>query len=153
MNRRILNLALCSIGISSFSSACADKETARVVRLYPDKIKNLEDLIREIKIGAADRMPSNFKIEDIYKKLAEAFVEHAQDAIQAGISIPNAIRDKIPLKKRVVVPALMIFTMWGIQFIIPIATFFNVILGSIAVMGVFIYTAISAVVSKPKVSA
>lgn len=152
MNRRILNSVIFSAGFVSLLTACTGKEKTRVVRLDPEKIKSLDDLIREIKIGAGDKLPQNLDVRDIYKRLAEAFVEYAHDAIQAGVNIPNAIRNKLPMNKKVVIPALMIFTMWGVQFIIPIASFFNAILGSIAVMGIFIYTAITSVNAKPKVN-
>lgn len=153
MIRRSLSLGAACFIIFPIFMGCAEKEKTKIVYLDPNKIKNLDDLVREIKIGASDRLPSNIELHEIYKKLADAFVEYSQDALQAGIAIPSIIRDKLPKKKKIVVPAMMIFTLWGIKFIIPIATFFNAVLGSLAVMAVFISAAITSALSSSRPSA
>lgn len=152
MIRRSLNFGAACLIISPILIGCAEKEKAKIVYLDSNKIKNLDDLVREIKIGASDRLPSNIEVHEIYRKLADAFVEYSKDALQAGIEIPNIIRDKLPKRKKVIVPAMMIFTLWGVKFIVPISTFFNAILGSLAVMSVFILTAINSALAKPNPS-
>ncbi len=142
-NRRNYLTLLCAPVFFQLNG-CASTEEIPIVKLNPDKIKTLDDLIREIKQSAGTRLPKDVDLKVIYRELAEAFVEFAQDAISLGAKIPEEIIKRLPLKKKATVPVLMIFVLWGIQFVVPIATFFNAILGSLAVMLLFIIAALKA---------
>ncbi len=117
-------------------------EEMQAYKLNPGNINNLQDLIQEMKINAGSKAPKEIKLEKVYEVLATAFVDYADAAISLGIKFPESISKRLPLKKKVVVPALMILTLWGIQFILPISIFFKVIIGSLGVMYVFIASAI-----------
>ena len=117
-------------------------EEIQAYKLNPDNIKNLQDLIQEMKLSAGSKAPKEINLKEVYKVLAAAFVDYAHDAIRLGIKLPESISKRLPLQKKIAVPALMIFTLWGIKFILPIASFFKVILGSLGVMYVFIAAAI-----------
>ena len=142
MHRRHWVTLICAPIMVQLAS-CANTDEIHVVNLNPEKIKNLHDLIREIKQVAGNRAPKDLDISEIYSALADAFVKYAQDAISLGAKIPEEITRRLPLKKKVVapilaVPAMMVFTLWNIQFVIPIALFFDIILGALVVMLVFI---------------
>lgn len=117
-------------------------EELQAYKLNPDNIRNLQDLIQEMKLSAGSSAPKEINLKEVYKVLATAFVNYAHDAIRLGIKLPESIAKRLPLQKKVAVPALMIFTLWGVQFIIPIASFFKVILGSLGVMYFYIAAAI-----------
>lgn len=117
-------------------------EEIQAYKLNPDNIKNLQDLIEEMKLSAGSKAPKEINLKEVYKVLATAFVDYAHDAIRLGIKLPESIAKRLPLQKKTVVPALMIFTLWGVKFILPISTFFKVVLGSLGVMYVFIAAAI-----------
>ncbi len=117
-------------------------EEIQAYKLNADNIKNLQDLIQEMKLSAGSKAPKEINLKEVYKVLATAFVDYAHDAISLGIKLPESISKRLPLQKKVVVPALMIFSLWGVKFILPISTFFKVILGSLGVMYVFISAAI-----------
>jgi hypothetical protein len=131
-------------------NGCASTEEIPIINLNPEKIKSLEDLVREMKQAAGKRTPKDVDLNAIYKTLADAFVEYAQEAISLGAKIPDEIVKRLPLKRKVVVPALMIFPLWGVQFVIPITVFFNAILGSLSVMLLFIAAAIRETMRKTK---
>ena len=149
-NRRRHCLALLFSPFVMQLNGCASTEEIPIVNLNPDKIKTLDDLISEIKQAAGKRTPKDVDLNAIYRTLADAFVEYAQDAITLGAKIPDEIVKRLPLKKKVVVPAIMIFPLWGIQFVIPITIFFNAILGSLSVMLLFIAAAIKDTLQKSK---
>jgi hypothetical protein len=131
-------------------NGCASTEEIPIINLNPEKIKSLEDLVREMKQAAGKRTPKDVDLNAIYKTLADAFVEYAQEAISLGAKIPDEIVKRLPLKRKVVVPALMIFPLWGVQFVIPITVFFNAILGSLSVMLLFIAASIRETMRKTK---
>ena len=146
MHRRQCFALICAPLVAQLT-ACASTDEIPVVNLNPEKIKNLSDLVREIKQAAGNRAPKDVSTNEIYSTLADAFVKYAQEAINLGTKIPEEITRRLPLKKKVVapllaVPAMMIFTLWNIQFVIPIALFFDVILGSLVLMLAFIVAAL-----------
>lgn len=66
-------------------------------------------------------------------------------AAENGFKIPQWVLDKLPARK-VVFPILgvMVITLFGIEFLIPVATVITAVLGSIALMATAILAAISA---------
>lgn len=81
---------------------------------------------------------------DFISEFARVFVENARAAAEQGFKIPQWVLDKLPTRK-VVLPALgiMIFTAYGIKFIIPVGAVIAATLGSIGMMGVAILAAIN----------
>jgi hypothetical protein len=83
-------------------------------------------------------------------EFARTFVQYAREAAENGFKIPQWVLDKLPARK-VVVPVLgvMIFTAYGIEFVIPVAPVIVAVLGSIALMTTALVAAISELV-QPK---
>jgi hypothetical protein len=79
---------------------CATKKQAPVIYIDESKVKNLSDLVREITNAIKQAGGPSVTKEDIYKKLAEAFVEYAHEAIALGIPIPESIKNRLPPKKK-----------------------------------------------------
>jgi ABC-type dipeptide/oligopeptide/nickel transport system permease component len=148
-NHRLKFTFLTAIAIAPIISF-GNTDQQKTVFIDANSFKTLDQLIEQIKKAAGDKQPKNIDKNDIYKIFAEAFVKYAKDAIDLGIKIPDEIIKMLPAGKKVMVPALVIFTLWGIKFIVPIAAFFEAILGSIAVMIIFIIAAIGESESKAK---
>lgn len=72
-------------------------------------------------------------------EFARVFVENARAAAEQRFKIPEWVFDRLPMRK-VVLPALgmMIYTMYGIKFVIPIGVIVGAMLESIGVMRVAI---------------
>lgn len=107
-------------------------------------IKSVGHLIEEMRKGAGKFAPKEIDLDEVYQTIADAFVAYARDAIELGIAIPKQIVEKLPLRKKTAVPAMVIFALWGVTFIVPIKAFFDAALGSLVVLGLFIGAAISA---------
>ena len=89
-NRRRHCLALLFCPLVMQLNGCASTEEIPIINLNPEKIKSLEDLVREMKQAAGKRTPKDVDLNAIYKTLADAFVEYAQEAISLGAKILTA---------------------------------------------------------------
>ncbi len=155
MTTRRLQLKMLALVPIAQITACSNTNEVKIVNLDHQRVKNFNDLIREIKLSIGKRSTDNSNDQEIYSILADSFVKHAQEAINLGTKIPEDILNKLPLKRKTVapalaVPAMMFFTISNVQFMIPIALFFDIILGSLGVMLIFILTAINSFTSKDK---
>lgn len=153
MNRRKLLLALASIPLITLSG-CVSNPPKKEVPIEVDvkDVKDVPTLIAAIRKSAGNLLPSAFKDEDFYDSIAEKFVANARAAADLGYKIPQWVLDKLPYKRKVVLPFLGIalFTYAGIAFAVPVSTVILAVLASIVLMTVAIGKAIAALFSDSK---
>lgn len=139
-------MLLATLSLSGCISPKEDQPP--IVVIDPQKVSNLKDLVDTIIKGAGKFAPTSINFDQIYSVLAASFVEKIEDAIKLGIEIPRKILDLLPDFKKTFVPvipagvATMMFSLYGVYYVIPIASLFKVVLGSFLVMFVFIKKAI-----------
>ena len=128
---------------------CATQETkSNTVEVDVTGVDSIPKLIEAIKKAGKGRLPNSIPDSTFISEFARVFVENARAAAEQGFKIPEWVLDKLPAQK-VVFPALgiMMFTAYGINFIIPVGTVIAATLGSIAIMGLAILAAISAMLN------
>ena len=116
-------------------------------------VKTLPDLVGAIRSSAGSYAPQNYDINDIYRALALSFVENAQAIVESGKKIPEEILKRLPLQRKVVAPILVVVTLWGIKFLVPLTVITDIILASIFFMVGFIYWAIDSIKTPNKKTA
>lgn len=128
---------------------CATQETkSNTIEVDVTGVDSIPKLIEAIKKAAKGRLPDSMPDSEFVSEFARVFVENARAAAEQGFKIPEWILDKLPTRK-VVFPALgiMMFTAYGIKFIIPVGAVIAATLGSIGMMGVAIVSAINAMLN------
>lgn len=114
------------------------------VIIEAEGIKTLGQLIEEMRRRAGKFAPQKINLDEVYRIVAEVFVDYARSAIEMGVSIPKEIAERLPLKNKVALPAMVVFALWGVTFIVPIKAFFDAALGSLAALTLFIMAVISS---------
>lgn len=137
LSRRTALSFMLGTGFSAFAAE------AEVVAARMTGVKTLKDLVEAVKLAAGPRRPSRFKVKDVYRAFASAFVENGQEAIRQGIKIPRWIAEKLPGMRKAMVPAMVLIPLWGLIFLVPLAPFFWIILGSLTVLSLYIVDEIS----------
>jgi hypothetical protein len=109
-----------------------------------------QNSFRPLRKPRGGSLPESMPDTSFISEFARTFVQYAREAAENGFKIPQWVLDKLPARK-VVVPVLgvMIFTAYGIEFVIPVATVIVAVLGSIALMTTALVAAISELV-QPK---
>lgn len=115
-----------------------------VISVEMTGVKSLGSLVEAIEAAAGPRMPARVNVRDIYRAFASAFVEYGHAAIAQGVKIPKRIADKMSGLRRVVIPVMVLIPLWGMYFAVPLAIYFEIILGSLAIVGLFITAEISS---------
>ena len=133
--RRTL-LKVLGIGLAyPFSAIAADPD---YVTVDTSKVKNLSDLVDAIKQAAGERLPPRVELREMYRAFAVTFIDYAQDAISQGKKIPNILAKRLPFKRKVFVPIMVVIALWGINFLVPLSIFFDIMLASLVIMWFFI---------------
>lgn len=142
--RSLINGSLALLLMSAFGCATQPPKPTPI-EVDVSGVDSVPKLIQAIKKAAAGRLPDRMPDTEFISEFARTFVENARAAAENGFKIPQWVLDKLPARK-VVFPVLgvMIFTAYGIQFAIPVATVITAVLGSIALMTTAIIAAISA---------
>jgi hypothetical protein len=111
-------------------------------------VDSVPKLIQAIKKAAKGRLPESMPDSEFISQFAHTFVKNARAAADNGFRIPQWVLDKLPARK-VAFPILgvMIFTAYGIKFVIPVSTVITAVLGSIVLMTSAIVSAISELIS------
>lgn len=155
--RRQLLLA----GVSAIClCSCVTPPEPPPIEIKADGIKDVAGLIAAMKSAAGSRLPAKASDESFFRAFALAFVEHAREAADKyNIPVPQWVLDRLPERKVMLpviaaVPALgmVAFELLGISFVIPIGTIFVAVLGSLALMTVFIVWALSSDNPKSKMT-
>lgn len=110
-------------------------------------VTDVPSLIAAIKRAAGGLLPAKMPDKEFYKHFAKVFIENARSAADSGYQVPDWILDRLPQRK-VVLPVLgiAIFTLYGIQFAVPVATIVAAVLASIGLMTLALGAALSAAV-------
>lgn len=97
-------------------------------------VKNLKGLVAAMKEAAGDRAPPKVDLKEVYGALAEAFLDHAHDALERGIEFPSKVRRLLPLRRKVFLPVAVIVPLWGLQFVFELAPFYLAMLASLSIV-------------------
>lgn len=110
-------------------------------------VTDVPSLIAAIKRAAGSLLPTKMPDKEFYPHFAKVFVENARSASDVGYLVPDWILDRLPQRK-VVFPLLgiAIFTLYGIQFAVPVATIVTAVLASIGLMTLALVAALRAAV-------
>ncbi|MEN9493700.1 MAG: hypothetical protein RJA63_4149 [Pseudomonadota bacterium] len=108
-------------------------------------VDTVPKLIDAIKRAGGKWLQDSIPDTEFIKAFAHTFVQNAWAAAENGFKIPQWVLDKLPARK-VVFPILgvMVITLFGIEFLIPVATVITAVLGSMALMATAILAAIGA---------
>lgn len=139
MRRRALLL-----GSLSVHTLASTEESTPALMLDTSHVRTLDDLIAVMRKAAGDRLPANLDVKAFYRAFAKTFVEHAQDAIAAGVKIPRYVREQLPHGRKTVFPILVTVVILGVTFLVPLQVFFEVVVVSLALMWFFIHEEIKA---------
>jgi hypothetical protein len=144
LKRRAVTMALMLSVLPKVNAQGIEADRANTFVIDAGAVKTLADLIGAMKAAAGPLLPSSLPLEEYYKAISKAFVENAHAAAAAGIKgIPPALLAKIP-KRRVVFPILVAVVIMGVTFLVPLQTLVWAVIGSLAVLTVFIHKAIVA---------
>ncbi len=150
MNSRYFLKTLSTLVVLPFIG-CATEQKPEKIIVETKNVKTLSELVDAIRSSAGSYVPQNYDINDIYRALALSFVENAQAVIESGKKIPEEILKRLPLQRKIVVPIMVIVTLWGIKFLVPLSVFIEAIFWSITFMTGFILWAIDSLkTSTPK---
>ena len=110
-------------------------------------VTDVPSLIAAIKRSAGSLLPAKMPDKDFYNHLAKIFIQNARSAADLGYQVPDWILDRLPQRK-VVFPVLgiAIFTLYGIQFAVPVSTIMAAVLASIGLMTLALGAALSSAV-------
>ncbi len=145
--RSLLNGGLALLLTSAFGCSFQPPKP-KPIAVDVTGIDSVPKLIQAIKRAANGKLPASMPDTDFILEFARTFVQNARAAAENGFKIPQWVLDKLPARKVALVPFLgvMIFTAYGIKFVIPVAAVIVAVLGSIALMTTAIVAAISAMV-------
>lgn len=151
--RSLINGAIALLFTSAYgcsSQPPKPKPKPKPIEVDVTRIDSVPKLIQAIKQAAGGRLPESMPDASFISEFARTFVQNARAAAENGFNIPQWVLDKLPARK-VVVPVLgvMLFTAYGIQFVIPVATVVVAVLGSMALMTTAIVVAIREII-QPK---
>jgi len=139
--RSLINGSLALAMASAFGCV---SQPAKPIEVDVSGVDSVPKLIQAIKNAARGRLPATMPDTEFIGQFARTFVKNARAAADNGFKIPQWVLDKLPARK-VAFPALgvMIFTAYGIEFVIPTSTVIIAVLGSIVLMTTAILSAIS----------
>lgn len=142
LTRRAVALALAGSLLGSLSAD--GTEGGRTFTIDATGIKDLRDLITAMKKAAGRRWSASVSLQAYYEGVSKSFVEHAHAAAAAGIrGIPPWLLEKIP-KRRVGFTILVAIAVGGVTFLVPLSVLAWTVIGSLALLTVYIYRAIDA---------
>ena len=120
------------------------------IQVDVSNVKDVPSLIAAIKKAGINVLPKDIPNEIFYKEFAAKFVENAKNAVSRGYKIPEWVLDRLPLEGKVFVPAfgMVVFTLFGALFIMPLDIIFIAVLGSIVLMSTMISSEIDEVKTK-----
>jgi hypothetical protein len=107
-------------------------------------LKTVDDLVAAMRKAAGNNIPSSVQAKEFYKSIAEAFVQNIHAIADAGIKVPREMLEKLK-KQKIILPIMVVVVVWGVTFLVPLAVIGNLVLGSLVVMGLFVWAAIAAV--------
>ena len=152
MDSRYFLKTLSTLVVLPFIGCATDQKPEKIM-VDTKNVKTLPDLVGAIRSSAGSYAPQNYDINDIYRALALSFVENAQAIVESGKKIPEEILKRLPLQRKVVAPILVVVTLWGIKFLVPLTVITDIILASIFFMVGFIYWAIDSIKTPNKKTA
>ena len=143
-NRR--NLVVLALASTTGLLSCATPEPEKPIFIEAKDVKDVQGLIAEIKKAAGKRLPQQTSDDSFYRAFAQSFVDNAVEAAERyNIPVPDWVLSRIS-KRKVVVPVIIapmvVFTIYGVQIQMAIATICNIVVYSIAVMAAFIWAVI-----------
>ena len=119
-------------------------------------IKDVRELVAVVRKLMGDRVPKHLTDERFYEELARETVANIQLAISDGVQIPSFMLGRQSSQEtngstyRVGFPVLMFFTLFGMRFAMPVATFFRIILSSLWIMYIYLSVQSERQTSKAK---
>jgi hypothetical protein len=128
--RQALSIAL---GFAVPAAALSQGQATKVV-VDTTGVHTFKQLVAALKSAAGTRAPTHVRLAEVYRACAEAFVEHGQEALALGKRIPGDIADRLPRFRRSALPILVLIPLWGLVFAVPLATFFEAALTSVALL-------------------
>ncbi len=145
--RRLFIKSGISLFIASVYGCSTEPKKPTSIEVDVTGVDSVPKLIDAVKKAGGRWLPNSIPDADFIKEFARTFVMNARTAAENGFKIPAWVLEKLPARK-VVLPILgvMIFTAYGIEFILPVATVVTAVLGSIALMTTAVLAAISAMV-------
>lgn len=128
-------------------AASAAPSTQAPIHVDVAGVTDVPSLIAAIKRAAGGLLPAKMPDKEFYQHFAKVFIENARSAADVGYQVPDWILDRLPQRK-VVFPVLgiAIFTLYGIQFAVPVSTIVGAVLASIGLMTLALGAALSAVI-------
>ncbi len=110
-------------------------------------VTDVPSLIAATKRATGSLLPANMPDSAFFAAYANIFIENARTAADAGFQVPTWILDRLP-RRRVVFPVLgiAIFTLYGIQFAVPVATIMSAVIVSIGLMTYAVGAALKAAI-------
>ena len=123
-------------GVTAMSliPAIAWARDAVPITIDPQDIKSLTGLIQAMKKAAGDRIPAAADVKQFYRAFAVTFVEHAQEAMRQGVNIPQWISNRLPADRKAAFPVLVMITVYGVTFLVPLKFFFEMALVSMGLI-------------------
>jgi hypothetical protein len=103
-------------------------------------VRTLRGLIAAMKAAAGPRAPAKVNLTEVYDVLSDAFLDHAQEALAHGVKIPRKVLSLLPGTQKTILPLAVIVPLWGMQFVIPLVPFFQIMLISIGLIWINIET-------------
>lgn len=137
--RNFITFAMASIAINDISLAASE-----YIYIDTTGIKNVSVLIERMRSAAGNRLPKSLKIQEFYKSIAKAAFDNAHRASELNIKVPKLILDSLPKLRvnwsvvPVQAPIFVLVSLMGINFAVPIATFYSIIIGSIWLLMLFL---------------
>lgn len=149
VSRRYFSSVLTSVVCAPLLLSCAAPPPQTKFVIDGTNLKSLDDLIAAMREAAGNSLPSAAQAKDFYKAIAEAFVENIHAIAEAGVRVPREMIARLK-KRNVFVPVMVVVVMWGVTFLVPLTLIGDLVIGSLIVMGLFIWAAIDAVSGDPK---
>ena len=105
-------------------------------------ISDVRELVDAMRAAAPRlrRSPSN---DVFYREFARTAFDHARDAVQRNIPVPDFLLDRLPTRKVSMmpvasVPIMVMLRIFGVTFAVPLATYFSIDIGSVWLLYLFL---------------
>jgi len=141
--RRKFLITLPALVLLSQTSAATAQEVAPTL-IDASSVKDVRELVALIRTVAGNRLPPNLKDEEFYKEFAREAIANLQLAINEGVQVPQFLLDRLSNDQTEgsLIPAgfpiLMLITLFGIRFLMPVSTYFRIILSSLWIMYIYL---------------
>jgi hypothetical protein len=147
-NLRRTVLRGCVVFAASRGSIAAAPAKPGLVHVDVSGVDSMPKLIEAVNNAARPWGSEVIPDSRLIAECARTFVTNAHAAVEQGYKIPQWVLDRIPAR-RVAVPVLgmMMFSAYGITFLIPVATVIVATLGSLALMTTAIIAATRELIS------